>query len=163
MKRCSCREILNALHWYKAHFYCIYPCDLCPLIVGVCAIGWWRRTLKQRYADSIENYKHYCDHDDVIKWKNFPRYWPFVRGIHRSPVNSPHKGQWRGALMFSLICARINGWVNNREAGDLRRHHVHYDVIVMVMYICVCVWLLDSYKESVLQWLSTYHNAWVRD
>ena len=43
-------------------------------------------------------------HDDVIIWKHFPRYWPFVRGIHRQPVNSPHKGQWRGALMFSLIC-----------------------------------------------------------
>ena len=43
-------------------------------------------------------------HDDVIKWKHFPRYWPFVRGIHRSPVNSSHKGQWCGALMFSLIC-----------------------------------------------------------
>ena len=43
-------------------------------------------------------------HDDVIKWKHFPRNWPFVRGIHRSPVNSPNKGQWRGALMFSLIC-----------------------------------------------------------
>ena len=70
-------------------------------------------------------------HDDVIKWKHFPRYWPFVRGIHRSPVNSAHKGQWRGALMFSLICARINGWVNNCEAGDLRRHQAHYDVIVM--------------------------------
>ena len=47
-------------------------------------------------------------HDDVIKWNHFPRYWPFVRGIYRSPVNSPHKGQWRGALMFSLICAWIN-------------------------------------------------------
>ena len=70
-------------------------------------------------------------HDDVIKWKHLPRYWPFVRGIHRSPVNSPHKGQWCGALMFSLICARINGWVNNREAGDLRRLRAHYDVIVM--------------------------------
>ena len=43
-------------------------------------------------------------HDDVIKWRHFPRYWPFVRGIHLPPVNSPHKGQWRGALMFSLIC-----------------------------------------------------------
>ena len=70
-------------------------------------------------------------HDDVIKWKQFPRYWPFVRGIHRSPVNSPRKGQWRGALMFSLICVWINGWVNNREAGDSRRNHAHYDVIVM--------------------------------
>ena len=70
-------------------------------------------------------------HDDVIKWNHFPRYWPFVRGIHRSPANSPHKGQWRGALVFSLICTRINGWVNNGEAGDLRFHRVHYDVIVM--------------------------------
>ena len=70
-------------------------------------------------------------HDDVIKWKHFPRYWPFVRGIHLSPVNSPHKGQWRGALMFSLIFAWMNGWVNTREAGDLRCYHAHYDVLVM--------------------------------
>ena len=69
--------------------------------------------------------------DDVIEWKHFPRGWPFVRGIHRSPVNSPHKGMWRRALMFTLICARINGWVNTREAGDLRRYCPHYDVIVM--------------------------------
>ena len=61
----------------------------------------------------------------------FPRYWPFVQGIHRSPVNSPQKGQWRGALMFSLICAWINGWINNLEAGDLKRHRAHYDDIVM--------------------------------
>ena len=54
-----------------------------------------------------------------------------MRGIHRSPVNSPHKGQWGGALMFSLICVWINGWVNNREAGDLRRDYAHYDVTVM--------------------------------
>ena len=53
-------------------------------------------------------------------------------GIHWSPVNSPHKGLWREALMFSLIYAWIKGWVNNREAGDLRRYHAHYDVIVMV-------------------------------
>ena len=48
-------------------------------------------------------------------------------------VNSPHKGQWRGGLMFSLICAWINRWVNNREAGDLRRYHAHYDVTVMIL------------------------------
>ena len=56
-------------------------------------------------------------------------------GNNRSPVNSPHKGQWRGALMFSLImliCVWINGWVNNREAGDLGSYRAHYDVIVMV-------------------------------
>ena len=71
-------------------------------------------------------------HDDVIKWIHYPRYWPFVRGIHRSPVNSPHKGQWRGALMFSSICVWINGLVNNREAGDLRRYRANYDVTVML-------------------------------
>ena len=70
-------------------------------------------------------------HDDIIKWKHFPRYWPFVRGIHWSPVNSPHRDQWCGALMFSLICALKNGWVNNRGAGDLTRHRAHCDVIVM--------------------------------
>ena len=74
-------------------------------------------------------------HDDVIKWKHFPRYWPFVRGIDRSPVNSPHKGQWRGALMLTLIYARINDWVNNREAGDLRRNRAHYDVIVIILWL----------------------------
>ena len=76
-----------------------------------------------------------CDqnftHDDVIKWKNFPHYWSFVRGIHQSPVNYPHKDQWRRALMFSLICTWRNVWENNHEAGDLRRHRAHYDVNVM--------------------------------
>ena len=73
----------------------------------------------------------WSNHDDVIKWKHFPRYWPFVRGIHRSPLNSPHKGQWRGALMFSLIWVWIKGWVNNRGAGNLRRYRANYDVIVL--------------------------------
>ena len=61
-----------------------------------------------------------------------PPNWFFVRGIHRSPVNSPHKGQWRGDLIFSLICAWTNGWVNNRDTGDLRRHRAYYDVTVMM-------------------------------
>ena len=53
---------------------------------------------------------------------------------HNTMMNSPHKGQWRWALMFSLICTWINRWVNNREAGDLRRHRAHYDVIVLPHY-----------------------------
>ena len=43
----------------------------------------------------------------------------------------PHKGQRRGALMLSLICAWIGGWVNNRQSGGLWRHRGHYDVTVM--------------------------------
>ena len=78
------------------------------------------------WSNLIENTQ-----EDVIKRKHFPRYWTFVRGIHRSPVDSPHKGQWRGTLMFSFIYAWTNGWVNNRDAGDLRHHRAHYDVTVM--------------------------------
>ena len=70
----------------------------------------------------------WCRH----QMETFPRNWLFARRIHQSPVNSPHKSQWRGALTFSLIYAWINGWVNNREAGDLRRHRAHYDVFVMI-------------------------------
>ena len=92
----------------------------------------------------------FINHDDVIKWKYFPRNWPFVREIHRSPVNFPHKGQWRGALMFSLIYTWINDWVNNREAGDLRRQHGHYDVIVMLFVSGVCreIWFQDRFSRG---------------
>ena len=75
--------------------------------------------------------KIFTFHDDAIKWKHFSRYWPFARGFHRSPLNSPHKGKRLGALMVSLICIWTNDWVNNRDAGDLGRHHVHYDVTIM--------------------------------
>ena len=64
---------------------------------------------------------HYL-HDDVIKWKHFRL---------TGPLCGEFTGQWRGALMFSLICVWINGWVNNCEAGDLRRHRGHYDVNVI--------------------------------
>ena len=73
---------------------------------------------------------HEHDHG-VFKWEHFLRYWPFVWVTHRSLMNSPHKGQWHRALMFSLICAWTNGWVNNRKAGDFRRNRAHYDVIIM--------------------------------
>ena len=73
--------------------------ELCLVIERV-AKAWWR-----------------------YQWKHFPRYWSFVRGIHWSPVNSPHIGRWRGAWLFSLICAWTYGW----DAGDLKRHRTHYD------------------------------------
>ena len=74
-------------------------------------------------------YRTQFSHDDVIKWKHFPHYWRICAGS--SLVNCLHKGQWRGALMFSITCAWINSWVNNGELGDLRRHRGHYNVIVM--------------------------------
>ena len=107
-------------------------------------------------------------HDDVIKWKQFPRYWLLVRGIHRSPVNSPHKGQWRGALVFSLICARKNGWANNKTP-------VIWDSIAFIMtslqwqlisencIICINAWLMQTSIRSELhcqyKWVRLF--AWV--
>ena len=93
--------------------------------------------------------------DDIIKWKHFPRYWPFVWGIHRSPVNSPHKGQWRGALMFSLICAWTNGRVNNRDAGDLRRHPAHYDVTAVYT---TKGHLVHTWTDTRMRWWSVLNS-----
>ena len=101
----------------------VYICMYVYVCACVCTYIQWIRNQQVIIMTII--------HDDIFKWKHFPRYWSFVWGIHWSPVNSPHKGQWRGTLMFSLICVWINGWLNNREAGDLRRHRAHYDVIVM--------------------------------
>ena len=47
------------------------------------------------------------------------------------PVNSPHKGQWRGALMFCLIYVWNNSCAKNGNAGDLRRHRSHNDFIII--------------------------------
>ena len=94
-------------------------CGLCPLLYD-----------RLWCNGDVCSYYNLYTHDDVIIWKHFPRYWPFVRRIHRTPVNSPHKCKWSGALMFSLICALTSNWTNN-DAGDLRRYCAHYHVIIM--------------------------------
>ena len=96
-------------------------------------------------------------HDDVIKWKHFPCYWLFVRGIHRSPVNSPQRGQWPGVLMV-CICTWINDWINNRDAGDLRRHRSHNDVTLMnygrmkLHFVCI-VWNFQTLFPVWIWWI----------
>ena len=100
------------------------------------------------YVASLRH--HFCDTWWRHQMETLSAYLALCAGNSPVPVISPHKGQWRGALMFSLICVWINGWVNNREAGYLRRHRGHYDVNVM------------SYRKpshqhkfcaSVLEWL----------
>ena len=117
-------------------------------------------------------------HDDVIKWKDFPRYWPFVWGIHRSLVNSPNKSQCHRALIFYLICAWINGSVNNRETGEFRRYRAHYNVTVMHLWVfrltCTdqsCIFSLGplvpkgpiDYKSALAQTMAISHylNQWL--
>ena len=92
------------------------------------------------YGDSVQ---HYFDVMHVISVCSImmassnrnilPHNWPIVRGIHESLVDSPHKGQWCGVLMFSLICTWTNGWANTQDAGDLRCRHAHCDVTVMLL------------------------------
>ena len=98
-------------------------------------------------------------HDDVIKLNHFPRYWPFVREINWSPVNSSHKGQWCGALMFSLICAWTNGWLSNRDTSDLRQFETpscslwrHCNVMLKEIDICRLV----CQKQVLMTWISNY-------
>ena len=102
-----------------------------------CRSGWLKLSLRFR-GHGFGNMKQFaCSYVSSMMTSSngdifcVTGYWPFVYGIHRSPMNSPHKGHWRGALMFSFICAWINGWVNYGEASDLRRHRAHYDVTVM--------------------------------
>ena len=125
---------------------------------GVYGYMWYRDP--QQTGDTITTQPETTRHDDVIKWKHFPRYWPFVRGIHRSPLNSPHKGQWRGALMFTLICVWINDCVNNREAGDLRRYCAHCGVTIMYWVLGIVTrsyWAYCIYLSSGFQILCFTH------
>ena len=85
----------------------------------------------------------------------------FVWWIHRSSVNSPHKGQWRGALMFSLICAWIIRWVNNSEVGDLRRHRAHYEAYICLGERIDIFNIIISTHKKVLMPESFAHNLQV--
>ena len=116
-----------------------------------CEFEWLQRRLRNHSVPNTTEYHHKAMFKCKITWwrhqmETFSALLAICAGIHRSPVNSPHKGQWRGALMFSLICVWINGWINNREAGDLRRYRAHYDVIVM-------------YTSGVPRCITIYNNA----
>ena len=90
-----------------------------------------------------------------------------------SPVTGefPAKGQWRGALKFYLIYAWINGWVNNREAGDLRRRRIHYDVTVMMHHsvdnirfekqLHTCLFSCTSYWHNRACWFALHKARWL--
>ena len=125
--KCCSLDIYNVVHWMQSKpLWCWINLEKKIVLEFLSFLS--------SQIKMVQGFEIHLHHDHVIKWKRFLRFWSFVRGIHRSPVNSPHTGQWRGALMFSLICGWINGWVNNREAGDLRRHRAHYDVTVFKLW-----------------------------
>ena len=72
-------------------------------------------------------------HDDVMKWKRFPRYWPFVMGIHRSPVDSPFKGSVTAVLMF-FFDVRLNKLLNEQSnCWWVETPRRSFDAIVMAV------------------------------
>ena len=102
-----------------------------------------------------------------IKWKHFPRYWPFVRGIHRSPVNSPHKGQWRWALMFSLICSWINGWVKKSWGWWLQTpsrslwRHCNGNVDISVAHTDCVLFCFVAIQSDPISTISCKVTSWL--
>ena len=108
-------------------------------------------------CDSIIPTVH-INHDGVIKWNNFRATGALCAGM----ANSPHKGQWRGALMFFVICTwtNENNRVNNRDAGDLRRHGTHYDVLVMVLqHMTYLLFNVSAWAHQIgitLYWVDAY-------
>ena len=124
------------LLWYT--FRMINLIDVCTMM---CAVMCMEYSTINDHHTLIGPYYATWNHDDVIKRKHFPRYW--------SPVNSPHKGQWRGAVIFSLICVWINGWVNNHKDCDLRRHRAHYDATLMYSFGCVS-WINQKFILPVI-------------
>ena len=123
------------------------------------------RIIYNRWMIPLVLFEHFIRicHDDIIKWKHFPRYWPFVRGILGSPLNSPHKGQWRGPLMFSLIYARTHCWVNNRKAGDLIRHLAHYDITVMTTYFTSNIVLIQNMVNHCSKLIICCSKGFIQD
>ena len=109
--------------------------------------------------------------------ETFSALWPFVREIHRSPVNSPHKGQWRGALMFSLICIWISllskqswGWWFETLCRPLWRHCNASGAIFLAWLeyrCCPCRewsdgWLMDEWMgECVSEWMNERNSEWM--
>ena len=101
-----------------------------------CLYSWYQPW--RDHPQTAPSHLHMKTHDTLSWWRHqmatFSALLALCAGNSPVPVNSLHKGQWRGALMFSLICVWINGWVNNREAGDLSRHRGHYDVIIIIKH-----------------------------
>ena len=98
----SIEYCIESLHIFYVHFKMLFQIE--ALHERISAILEVAHLAGVNIACTQEAWSKLILHDDVIKWKHFRLNWPFVRGIHRSPVDSHHQGQWRRALMFSLIC-----------------------------------------------------------
>ena len=123
----------------------------------------WKECINSHYVDSKFIKEMFHSMREPYQIEAFSALLAICAGIHRSLVNSPPKAQWRGALIFSLICAWMNGCVNNREAGDLRRYRPYYDVIVMessMVFWCYFIILMNIYNIGTLLLATVLHKSY---
>ena len=130
-------QIMHRVKRIYSSFNEIIVCSDCGL--DKLGLGQWTHCEYMRWSTlpSTDKISHY----DVITWKRFSHYCPFVRGILRSPVDSPHKGQWFGAFMFPLMPARTDCWTNNREAGEIEIPWRSFDVPALNSSTILC-WII---------------------
>ena len=108
----------------------------------------------------IEHRVIFNSHDDVIRWKHFPCYWHFVRGIHWSPGGFPSQRPVMRSIVF-FFCVWTNGWANNRDVSNLRRHRARYGVTVMcvIRYIGLVSLFTLKLRFSHARWLIYYYGG----
>ena len=87
---------LMLIHWRYIFFY-------------IKTSIWWTRGTRQAVGT------WHTEHDDVMVRKRFPSYWPFVRGIHRSPVNSPHN--WSVTQSSDVLFAVSPDKLQNKQSS----------------------------------------------
>ena len=129
-------NIRRALYYNDSDAFTMFYYCFAHIILAPLKIDTWHGSNENRRGE-IKS------HDDVIKWKLSPRYRPFVRRVPGEfPAQRPVTRSFGG-----FICVGINGWINTREANDLRRYCAHYDVSVMKMLkmsraclSCDCTW-----------------------
>ena len=79
--------------------------------------------------------------------------------------NFPHKGLWRNALMFSLICTWTNVWVKNQDGGGLRHHCAHYEVTVMIFVLRIANFAVTGGMSGCFDnlWCHHWRQSWLHD
>ena len=123
--------------WVTLYYRSSYTCMMRLMDTIDCAA---------EYTHTMHTETSWRSHDDVMNWKHFLRYWPFVRGIHRSPMDSPSQRPVTRNFDVFFDLRPKRGCASNRDAGDLRRHRAHYDVTVMT----------SLWKIALKEWLCKY-------
>ena len=145
-----------------------HQCNWCSIVRTFKIYGCNSACLMRAATTTMVMRLNTLTHDDVIRWKHFPRYWHFTRGIHRSPkllkltrigiqkcislpASSVNQRPVTRSFDVSLTCAWTNGSANNWGASDLRRHCAHCDVSVMN----------KTHNESCMAWCCSPTNCWI--